>query len=185
MRGSGVDASIHTLENLYDIKLNYYVRQFHILPQVDLLGNRCGKWPGILSSFMAVPFPSWVHLNSGPRFCCWRRYSSKVATMTVGKTKKKVVRYYQSWPLLRFGSNYNEIIGKPPRFCPNQHAVADYDELDQYPATDQVALEVTSQAITWSRTHRLTILCHAGYNLYVVELDPSQSLTKAKEPFKK
>ncbi len=50
----GVDASIHTLENLYDIKLNYYVRLnfTSFLKLIDLLGESMWKMTKNLRAFM-------------------------------------------------------------------------------------------------------------------------------------
>ncbi len=55
------------------ISLHYYVRlTSRPSSLIDLQGDRCGKWPRIMSLHGKSPFPSWcVHLNlrASPRFC--------------------------------------------------------------------------------------------------------------------
>ena len=70
----GVDASIHTLENLYDIKLNYYVRLnfTSFLKLIDLLGESMWKMTKNSRVFMASSISQLkgsFEFRASPRFC--------------------------------------------------------------------------------------------------------------------
>ena len=116
-----------------------------------------------------------VHLNSEQALGFVReRYSLQGGDNDRGKTKKSHCGHYQKLTSTKVLSNYNEIIGNLQDSVQNQYAVADYDELDQYPVRNGWFLEVTSQAITGQGRNDLPSYAMPGYNLYVMELDQAK-----------
>ncbi len=133
MQGSTVDASIHTLENLYDIKLQLLCSsQFHVLPQVD--------WPsrGIIGRMTrnsracaGVHFPSWKVIWIQSKHSVFGDATHSKVSNDRGKNqrKKSLQPLSKSWPLLR---SWVTIGLSEPQIPSNQYAVASYSELDQY-----------------------------------------------------
>ena len=63
------------------------------------------------------------------------RYSLQGGDNDRGKNQEKVIAaIIKKLTSTKVLSNYNEIIGNLQDSVQNQHAVANYDELDQYPA---------------------------------------------------
>ena len=156
----GVDASIHTLENLYDIKLNYYVR----------LNFPVGK----------------VHLNSEQALGFVReRYSLQGGDNDRGKNQEKVIAaIIKKLTSTKVLSNYNEIIGNLQDSVQTNMQLPTMMNLINTQLESGGSYEVTSQAITGQGRNDLPSYAMPGSNLYVMELDQA-SLTKAKETIQK
>ena len=151
----GVDASIHTLENLYDIKLNYYVRLnfTSFLKLIDLLGG--------------------IDVENDQEFTSLGKNQEKVIAAIIKKlTSTKVL------------SNYNEIIGNLQDSVQTNMQLPTMMNLINTQLETGGSYEVTSQAITGQGRTDLPSYAMPGSNLYVMELDQG-SLTKAKETIQK
>ena len=157
----GVDASIHTLENLYDIKLNYYVRLN-------------------FTSFLKV------HLNSEQALGFVReRYSLQGGDNDRGKNQEKVIAaIIKKLTSTKVLSNYNEIIGNLQDSVQTNMQLPTMMNLINTQLETGGSYEVTSQAITGQGRTDLPSYAMPGSNLYVMELDQG-SLTKAKETIQK
>ena len=186
----GVDASIHTLENLYDIKLNYYVRLnfTSFLKLIDLLGGIDVENDQEFTSLHGkFHFPvGKVHLNSEQALGFVReRYSLQGGDNDRGKNQEKVIaaiiRKLTSTKVL---SNYNEIIGNLQDSVQTNMQLPTMMNLINTQLETGGSYEVTSQAITGQGRNDLPSYAMPGYNLYVMELDQA-SLTKAKETIQK
>jgi len=186
----GVDASIHTLENLYDIKLNYYVRLnfTSFLKLIDLLGGIDVENDQEFTSLHGkFHFPvGKVHLNSEQALGFVReRYSLQGGDNDRGKNQEKVIAaIIKKLTSTKVLSNYNEIIGNLQDSVQTNMQLPTMMNLINTQLETGGSYEVTSQAITGQGRNDLPSYAMPGYNLYVMELDQA-SLTKAKETIQK
>ena len=186
----GVDASIHTLENLYDIKLNYYVRLnfTSFLKLIDLLGGIDVENDQEFTSLHGkFHFPvGKVHLNSEQALGFVReRYSLQGGDNDRGKNQEKVIAaIIKKLTSTKVLSNYNEIIGNLQDSVQTNMQLPTMMNLINTQLESGGSYEVTSQAITGQGRNDLPSYAMPGYNLYVMELDQA-SLTKAKETIQK
>ena len=186
----GVDASIHTLENLYDIKLNYYVRLnfTSFLKLIDLLGGIDVENDQEFTSLHGkFHFPvGKVHLNSEQALGFVReRYSLQGGDNDRGKNQEKVIAaIIKKLTSTKVLSNYNEIIGNLQDSVQTNMQLPTMMNLINTQLESGGSYEVTSQAITGQGRTDLPSYAMPGYNLYVMELDQA-SLTKAKETIQK
>ena len=186
----GVDASIHTLENLYDIKLNYYVRLnfTSFLKLIDLLGGIDVENDQEFTSLHGkFHFPvGKVHLNSEQALGFVReRYSLQGGDNDRGKNQEKVIAaIIKKLTSTKVLSNYNEIIGNLQDSVQTNMQLPTMMNLINTQLETGGSYEVTSQAITGQGRNDLPSYAMPGSNLYVMELDQA-SLTKAKETIQK
>ena len=186
----GVDASIHTLENLYDIKLNYYVRLnfTSFLKLIDLLGGIDVENDQEFTSLHGkFHFPvGKVHLNSEQALGFVReRYSLQGGDNDRGKNQEKVIAaIIKKLTSTKVLSNYNEITGNLQDSVQTNMQLPTMMNLINTQLETGGSYEVTSQAITGQGRNDLPSYAMPGYNLYVMELDQA-SLTKAKETIQK
>ena len=186
----GVDASIHTLENLYDIKLNYYVRLnfTSFLKLIDLLGGIDVENDQEFTSLHGkFHFPvGKVHLNSEQALGFVReRYSLQGGDNDRGKNQEKVIAaIIKKLTSTKVLSNYNEIIGNLQDSVQTNMQLPTMMNLINTQLETGGSYEVTSQAITGQGRNDLPSYAMPGSNLYVMELDQG-SLTKAKETIQK
>ena len=182
----GVDASIHTLENLYDIKLNYYVRLnfTSFLKLIDLLGGIDVENDQEFTSLHGkFHFPvGKVHLNSEQALGFVReRYSLQGGDNDRGKNQEKVIAaIINKLTSTKVLNNYNEIIGNLQDSVQTNMQLPVMMNLINTQLETGGSYDVTSQAITGQGRTDLPSYAMPGYNLYVMELDQA-SLTKAKK----
>ena len=181
----GVDASVHTLENLYGIRIDYYIRLnfTSFLKLVDLLGGiDVENDQEFTSRHGNHHFPvGKVHMNSDQALGFVReRYSLQGGDNDRGKNQEKVIeaviKKLTSTSALK---NYNEIIPRLARFYPDQYGAACSYESGQYPAGVRWKLSSSVTSHQRKRSYGSTIYAMPDSNLYMMEIQP-ESLDNAK-----
>ncbi|MTB64726.1 LytR family transcriptional regulator [Streptococcus sp. zg-86] len=180
----GVDASIHTLENLYGIQMNYYVRLnfTSFLKLIDLVGGVDVINDQEFTGYEKTHFPvGKVHLDSTQALEFVReRYSLEGGDNDRGKNQEKVIagviKKLTSTDALK---NYNEIItGLQDSVQTNMDLETMISLINAQLASNQ-SYTVTSQAITGTGTMGLPSYAMPDANLYMMQLDQA-SLDTAK-----
>lgn len=181
----GVDASVHTLENLYGIDLNYYVRLnfTSFLKLIDLLGGIDIENDQEFTSLHGnYHFPvGKVHLNSDQALGFVReRYSLNGGDNDRGKNQEKVIaaviKKLTSTDALK---NYNAILSGLQDSVQTDMSLETMMNLINTQLESGGSYNVTSQALTG--TGNTGLLSHAmpEANLYMMEIDQN-SLAAAK-----
>ena len=186
----GVEASIHTLENLYGIKTNYYIRLnfTSFLKLVDLLGG--------IDVYNDQEFTSLhgnyhfgvgdVHLNSEQALGFVReRYSLSGGDNDRGKNQEKVIaaiiKKLTSTHALK---NYNEIISGLQNSVQTNMSLETMMNLINTQLESGGSYTVTSQAVTGEGRTDLPSYAMPDANLYMMELN-QDSLNAAKAAIQK
>ena len=181
----GVDASIHTLENLYGIDLNYYVRLnfSSFLKLVDLLGGiDVENDQEFTSRHGNHHFPvGKVHMNSDQALGFVReRYSLQGGDNDRGKNQEKVIeaviKKLTSTSALK---NYNEIISGLQDSIQTNMELPVLMNLVNTQLESGGSYQVQSQAISGNGRMDLPSYAMPDSNLYMMEIQP-ESLDNAK-----
>lgn len=181
----GVDASLHTLENLYDIKIDYYVRLnfTSFLKLVDLLGGiDVHNDQEFTSRHGNHHFPVGdIHMNSDQALGFVReRYSLEGGDNDRGKNQEKVIeaviKKLTSGQALR---NYNEIISGLQDSIQTNMELPTLMNLVNTQLESGQSYQVESQALTGSGRNDLPSYAMPDASLYMMEIQP-ESLQAAK-----
>lgn len=181
----GVDASVHTLENLYGIDLNYYVRLnfTSFLKLIDLLGGIDIENDQDFTSLHGnYHFPvGKVHLNSDQALGFVReRYSLNGGDNDRGKNQEKVIaaviKKLTSTDALK---NYNAILSGLQDSVQTDMSLETMMNLINTQLESGGSYHVTSQALTGTGNTGLPSHAMPEANLYMMEIDQN-SLAAAK-----
>ena len=181
----GVDASVHTLENLYGIDLNYYVRLnfTSFLKLIDLLGGIDIENDQDFTSLHGnYHFPvGKVHLNSDQALGFVReRYSLNGGDNDRGKNQEKVIaaviKKLTSTDALK---NYNAILSGLQDSVQTDMSLETMMNLINTQLESGGSYNVTSQALTGTGNTALPSHAMPEANLYMMEIDQN-SLAAAK-----
>ena len=181
----GVDASVHTLENLYGIDLNYYVRLnfTSFLKLIDLLGGIDIENDQEFTSLHGnYHFPvGKIHLNSDQALGFVReRYSLNGGDNDRGKNQEKVIaaviKKLTSTDALR---NYNAILSGLQDSVQTDMSLETMMNLINTQLESGGSYNVTSQALTGTGNTGLPSYAMPEANLYMMEIDQN-SLAAAK-----
>ncbi|MGT2716191.1 LCP family glycopolymer transferase CpsA [Streptococcus respiraculi] len=181
----GVEASIHTLENLYDIKTNYYVRLnfTSFLKLIDVVGGvdvtNDQEFTGYDGTFFPV---GEVHLNSNQALEFVReRYSLQGGDNDRGKNQEKVIagliKKLSSPAVLK---NYNEILDGIQDSVQTNMSLETMISLINSQLESGGSYSVTSQALTGTGVMGLPSYAMPDATLYMMQIDQeSLNATKA------
>ncbi|MGT2950747.1 LytR family transcriptional regulator [Streptococcus cuniculi] len=180
----GVEASIHTLENLYDIKTNYYVRLnfTSFLKLIDVVGGvnvtNDQEFTGYDGTFFPV---GEVHLNSNQALEFVReRYSLQGGDNDRGKNQEKVIagliNKLSSPAVLK---NYNEILSGLEDSIQTNMSLETMMTLINGQLESGGSYSVTSQALTGTGVMGLPSYAMPDATLYMMEVN-QESLNAAK-----
>lgn len=186
----GVEASIHTLENLYGIKTNYYIRLnfTSFLKLVDLLGG--------IDVYNDQEFTSYtngknypigdLHLNSEQALGFVReRYSLSGGDNDRGKNQEKVIAaIIKKLTSTRALKNYNAIISGLQDSVQTNMSLETMMSLINTQLESGGSYTVTSQAVTGEGRTGLPSYAMPDANLYMMELN-QDSLNAAKVAIQK
>ena len=181
----GVDASIHTLENLYGIRIDYYVRLnfTSFLKLVDLLGGiDVENDQEFTSRHGNHHFPvGKVHMNSDQALGFVReRYSLQGGDNDRGKNQEKVIeaviKKLTSTDALK---NYNAILSGLQDSVQTDMSLETMMNLINTQLESGGSYNVTSQALTGTGNTGLPSYAMPEANLYMMEIDQN-SLAAAK-----
>jgi len=182
----GVDASIHTLENLYDIKIDYYVRLnfTSFLKLVDLVGGIDVENDQEFTSLHGnYHFPvGKVHLDSEQALGFVReRYSLEGGDNDRGKNQEKVIAaIIHKLTSTKALSNYNEIVSGLQDSLQTNMPLPTIMNLVNTQLETGGSYKVTSQAVTGQGRNDLPSYAMPGSALYMMELN-ADSVAQAKE----
>lgn len=181
----GVDSSIHTLENLYGIDINYYVRLnfSSFLKLIDLVGGiDVYNDQAFTALHGKYDFPVGdVYLDSDTALAFVReRYSLADGDRDRGRNQEKVIaaiiQKLTSTEVLR---NYNSIINGLSDSVQTNMPLATMMNLVNTQLESGGRYSVTSQDITGTGRMDLPSYVMPGSNLYMMEIN-QDSLDKAK-----
>lgn len=181
----GVEASIHTLENLYDIKTNYYVRLnfTSFLKLIDVVGGVTVTNDQEFTGYDGTFFPvGEVHLNSNQALEFVReRYSLQGGDNDRGKNQEKVIagliNKLSSPAVLK---NYNEILGGLEDSIQTNMSLETMMSLINGQLESGGSYSVTSQALTGTGVMGLPSYAMPDATLYMMQIDQeSLDATKA------
>lgn len=181
----GVEASIHTLENLYDIKTNYYVRLnfTSFLKLIDVVGGVTVTNDQEFTGYDGTFFPvGEVHLNSNQALEFVReRYSLQGGDNDRGKNQEKVIagliNKLSSPAVLK---NYNEILGGLEDSIQTNMSLETMMSLINGQLESGGSYSVTSQALTGTGVMGLPSHAMPDATLYMMQIDQeSLDATKA------
>lgn len=181
----GVDASVHTLENLYGIDLNYYVRLnfTSFLKLIDLLGGIDIENDQEFTSLHGnYHFPvGKIHLNSDQALGFVReRYSLNGGDNDRGKNQEEVIaaviKKLTSTDALK---NYNAILSGLQDSVQTDMSLETMMNLINTQLESGGSYNVTSQALTGTGNTGLPSYAMPEANLYMMEIDQN-SLAAAK-----
>ncbi|WP_430466245.1 LCP family protein [Streptococcus rubneri] len=182
----GIDASIHTLENLYDIKMDYYVRLnfTSFLKLVDLVGGIDVENDQEFTSLHGnYHFPvGKVHLDSEQALGFVReRYSLQGGDNDRGKNQEKVIAaIIQKLTSTKALTNYNKIISGLQDSLQTNMPLPTIMNLVNTQLESGGSYKVTSQAVTGTGRNDLPSYAMPGSALYMMELN-ADSVSQAKE----
>lgn len=179
----GVDASVHTLENLYGIDLNYYVRLnfTSFLKLIDLLGGiDIENDQEFTVGNTHYPIGN-ISLNSEQALTFVReRYSLNGGDNDRGKNQEKVIaaviKKLTSTDALK---NYNAILSGLQDSVQTDMSLETMMNLINTQLESGGSYNVTSQALTGTGNTGLPSYAMPEANLYMMEIDQN-SLTAAK-----
>ncbi|MBF0786611.1 MULTISPECIES: LCP family protein [unclassified Streptococcus] len=180
----GVEASIHTLENLYDIKTNYYVRLnfTSFLKLIDVVGGVDVTNEQEFTGYDGTFFPvGEVHLNSNQALEFVReRYSLQGGDNDRGKNQERVIagliKKLSSPAILK---NYNEILDGIQDSVQTNMSLETMITLINGQLESGESYSVTSQALTGTGVMGLPSYAMPDANLYMMEVN-QESLNAAK-----
>ena len=169
----GVDASIHTLENLYDIKIDYYARLnftsftkiIDIIGGVDVYNDQ-----SFVSHIGNYKFePGMLHLDSAHALAFVReRYSLTDGDNDRGKNQEKVITaIIKKLSTKEALSNYNSIIKELTESIQTNMPLETAMGLANEQLSAGKDYIVSSQAFNRNRKHGINVLCNAwGKSIY-------------------
>lgn len=183
----GIDSSIHTLENLYDIDIDYYARiNFtSFITLVDLLGGiEVYNDQAFTSHIGHYDFPvGKLKLNSEKALAFVReRYSLEAGDNDRGKNQEKVIAaIVDKLSSMKAVSNYNSIIKGLGKSIQTNMSLNTMMSLVNSQLESGSKYTVKSQALTGTgSTGELTSYAMPNASLYMLSIDES-SLAKAKD----
>ena len=185
----GVDASIHTLENLYDIKIDYYARLnftsftkiIDIIGGVDVYNDQ-----SFVSHIGNYKFePGMLHLDSAHALAFVReRYSLTDGDNDRGKNQEKVITaIIKKLSTKEALSNYNSIIKELTESIQTNMPLETAMGLANEQLSAGKDYIVSSQALTGTGSMGLTSYAMPEANLYMTQID-DKSLNEVKENIK-
>lgn len=186
----GVDASIHTLENLYGIHIDYYVRLnfTSFLKLIDLLGGIDVENDQEFTSLHGkYHFPvGKVHLDSEQALGFVReRYSLEGGDNDRGKNQEKVIAaIIKKLTSAQVLGNYNEIIKNLQGSIQTNIQLPVLMNLINTQLETGGSYQVESQALTGQGRMDLPSYAMPDSNLYMMEVDQN-SLAVTKETIQK
>ncbi|MBP2620743.1 LCP family glycopolymer transferase CpsA [Streptococcus panodentis] len=181
----GVDASVHTLENLYGIRIDYYVRLnfTSFLKLVDLLGGiDVENDQEFTSAHGNYHFPvGTVHLDSQQALGFVReRYSLEGGDNDRGKNQEKVIEaVIQKLTSTSALKHYNEIISGLQDSVQTNLELPTLMNLVNTQLESGGSYQVASQAIAGNGRMDLPSYAMPDSSLYMMEIQP-ESLDSAK-----
>ena len=185
----GVDSSIHTLENLYGIKIDYYARLnfTSFLKLIDTVGGvDVYNDQAFISHIGGKSFqPGLLHMDSDTALSFVReRYSLTGGDNDRGKNQEKVIAAIIKKITSKQGlSNYQSVIKELSESIQTNMPIETAMEL----ANEQLSVgkdyNVTSQALTGTGSMGLPSYAMPGATLYMTQIN-EQSLTEVTENIK-
>lgn len=181
----GIDASIHTLENLYDINIDYYARLnfTSFLKLIDVVGGvEVYNDQAFTSLHGNYTFGvGLVHLDSDQALGFVReRYSLQGGDNDRGKNQEKVIaaiiKKMSSKAAL---TNYQTVVTELSNAIQTNMPLATVMNLANEQLSSNTDYIVSSQALTGHGTMGLPSYMMPGYNLYMTQIDDS-SLAEVK-----
>ncbi|MBF0713329.1 LCP family protein, partial [Gemella sp. GH3] len=185
----GVDTSLHTLENLYDINIDYYTRiNFtSFLKLIDLVGGvDVYNEQEFTSLHGKYNFPiGMVHLDSDRALGYVReRYSLSGGDFDRGKNQQKVITaIIKKLTTTEALNNYEQIINELSNSIQTDMPISEAMNLANEQLNKKSDYTVSSQALTGTGTMDLPSYAMPGYNLYMMEVD-DKSLSEVKQSIK-
>ena len=179
----GVDSSIHTLENLYDIKLDYYAK-LNFTSFLELIDTVGGVDVYNDQAFSAGKYnfnSGLVHLDADKALTFVReRYSLSDGDNDRGKNQEKVIaaviKKLTSTDALK---NYNAILSGLQDSVQTDMSLETMMNLINTQLESGGSYNVTSQALTGTGNTGLSSYAMPEANLYMMEIDQN-SLAAAK-----
>ena len=180
----GVDSSIHTLENLYDIKLDYYAR-LNFTSFLELIDTVGGVDVYNDQAFSAGKYnfnSGLVHLDADKALTFVReRYSLADGDNDRGKNQEKVIAAIIKKLTTKEGlTNYKTIINKISKSVQTNMPIETANKLANEQLNSGKEFSVASQALTGKGSMGLPSYAMPGANLYMTEIN-EQSLNEVKE----
>lgn len=185
----GVNSSIHTLENLYDTKIDYYTRiNFtSFLKLIDLVGGvEVYNEQAFISTHGNYNFPvGMVHLDSEKALGFVReRYSLASGDNDRGKNQQKVITaIIKKITKLDSITNYKTIIDEISNSIQTDMPINTIMSLANEQLIEKSEYNVNSQALSGIGELGLPSYMMPGYNLYMIKID-EDSLTETKKNIK-
>jgi cpsA protein len=185
----GVDTSIHTLENLYDLKIDYYARLnfTSFIKIIDIIGGvDVYNEQNFVSSIGNYTFePGMVHLDSAHALAFVReRYSLIDGDNDRGKNQEKVITAMIRKLSTREGiSNYNSIIKELAEALQTNMPLETAMNLANEQLTVGKDYIVRSQALIGTGRMGLTSYAMPEASLYMTQID-DESLNEVKDNIK-
>ena len=182
----GVDSSIHTLENLYGIKLDYYARLnfTSFLKLIDLIGGvDVYNDQSFVSLHGKYQFDiGMVHLDADKALGFVReRYSLASGDHDRGKNQEKVIAaIIKKLSTKEALSNYQGVITELSKSIQTNMPLETVMSLANQQLSSGREFSVASQALTGTGTMGLPSYAMPGSNLYVMRVDDN-SLNEMKE----
>lgn len=183
----GVDASIHTLENLYGIKLDYYAR-LNFTSFLELIDTVGGVDVYNDQAFSAGKYnfnSGLVHLDADKALAFVReRYSLAGGDNDRGKNQEKVIAAIIKKLTTKEGLvNYKTVINKISESVQTNMPIETVNKLANEQLNSGKEFSVASQALTGKGSMGLPSYAMPGANLYMTEIN-EQSLSEVKENIK-
>ena len=183
----GVDASIHTLENLYGIKLDYYAR-LNFTSFLELIDTVGGVDVYNDQAFSAGKYnfnSGLVHLDADKALAFVReRYSLAGGDNDRGKNQEKVIAAIIKKLTTKEGLvNYKTVINKISESVQTNIPIETVNKLANEQLNSGKEFSVASQALTGKGSMGLPSYAMPGANLYMTEIN-EKSLNNVKENIK-
>ena len=185
----GVDSSIHTLENLYGIKIDYYARLnfTSFLKLIDIVGGvDVYNDQAFISHVGKKNFqPGLLHMNSDMALSFVReRYSLAGGDNDRGKNQEKVIAAIIKKLTSKQGlSNYQSVIKELSESIQTNMQIETAMGLANEQLSAGKDYNVTSQALTGTGSMGLPSYAMPGATLYMTQIN-EQSLTEVTENIK-
>lgn len=186
----GIDASIHTLENLYNIKIDYYIRLnfTSFLTLIDSVGGVNVYNDQEFTSYHGkFHFPvGMIHLNSKQALGFVReRYSLERGDYDRGKNQEKIIAaLIDKLTSPQVLKNYNDIIKKLQISVQTDIKLPVMMNLINTQLETGSSYKVDSQAVTGKGRKDLPSYAMPGARLYMLEIDEN-NLNAAKKAMQK
>ena len=185
----GVDSSIHTLENLYGIKIDYYARLnftsflklIDTVGGVDVYNDQSFVSYGGKKAFQ----PGLLHMNSEDALMFVReRYGLTGGDNDRGKNQEKVITAIIKKITSKQGlSNYQSVIKELSESIQTNMPIETAMGLANEQLSSGKDYNVTSQALTGTGSMGLPSYAMPGANLYMTQID-EQSLSEVTNNIK-